>query len=258
MPLLLGIGCSVPAVLSARHIGDGGTRRLTVLLVPFIPCSARLPVLAVLAALFFASPFAARVIPVLGGVILFLLFAFLLSRKNRPAPFAGELPRFRLPSARNVWRISARRTGHFLKKAGLIIPLAAALLWLLSHITPGGTPTVAAETSVLARVSGAIAPLFAPLGFGCWQAVAALLSGIAAKESVLSALAVFAGGELSSLSSFLSPRGALSFLCFFATYCPCVATQSAVRREGGVRALAACLALSFLGAYALSFAVYHL
>lgn len=258
VPLLLGIGCSVPAVLSARHIGDGGTRRLTLLLVPFIPCSARLPVLAVLAALFFASPLAARVIPVLGGVILFLLFAFLLSRKNKPAPFVGELPRFRVPSIPNVLRISSRRTGHFLKKAGLVIPLAAAILWLLSHITPRGLPTAAAQYSVLARISGAIAPIFAPLGFGCWQAVAALLSGIAAKETVLSALAVFAGGDLSALSELLSPRGALSFLCFFATYCPCVATASAVRREGGWRALAACLALSFLGAFALSFAVFHL
>lgn len=258
VPLLLGVGCSVPAILSARHIRDGGTRRLTILLVPFIPCSARLPVLATLSVLFFASPLAARVIPVLGGAVLFLLFAFLLSRKSRPLPFVGELPRFRFPSVQNVLRVSLRRTGHFLKKAGLVIPLAAALLWLLSHITPRGMPTAAPEGSLLALVSGAIAPIFAPLGFGCWQAVAALLSGIAAKETVLSALAVFAGGELSALPAFLSPRGALSFLCFFATYCPCAATQLAVRREGGRRALAACLALSFLGAYLLSFLVYHI
>lgn len=258
VPLLLGVGCSVPAVLSARHIRDGATRRLSLLLLPFIPCSARLPVIAVLSALFFASPFAARVIPVLGGVLLFLLFAFALSRKSRPAPFAGELPRYRFPSVQNVLRVAARRTGHFLGKAGGVIPLAAAVLWLLSHITPHGAPTDATDLSLLAALSGKLSPLFAPLGFGNWQAVAALISGIAAKETVLSALAVFAGGDLGGLTGMFSPRGALSFLCFFATYTPCVATLGAIRREGGWLALAKCLFFSFSGAYALAFLVYRL
>lgn len=258
VPLLLGVGCSVPAVLSARHIRDGATRRLSLLLLPFIPCSARLPVIAVLSALFFASPFAARVIPVLGGVLLFLLFAFALSRRSRPAPFVGELPRYRFPSVQNVLRVAARRTGHFLGKAGGVIPLAAAVLWLLSHITPHGAPTDATDLSLLAALSGKLSPLFAPLGFGNWQAVAALISGIAAKETVLSALAVFAGGDLGGLTGMFSPRGALSFLCFFATYTPCVATLGAIRREGGWRALWKCLFFSFSGAYALAFLVYHL
>lgn len=258
VPLLLGVGCSVPAVLSARHIRDGATRRLSLLLLPFIPCSARLPVIAVLSALFFASPFAARVIPVLGGVLLFLLFAFALSRGSRPAPFVGELPRYRFPSVQNVLRVAARRTGHFLGKAGGVIPLAAAVLWLLSHITPHGAPTDATDLSLLAAISGKLSPLFAPLGFGNWQAVAALISGIAAKETVLSALAVFAGGDLGGLTGMFSPRGALSFLCFFATYTPCVATLGAIRREGGWRALWKCLFFSFAGAYALAFLVYHL
>lgn len=258
VPLLLGVGCSVPAVLSARHIRDGATRRLSLLLLPFIPCSARLPVIAVLSALFFASPFAARVIPVLGGVLLFLLFAFALSRKSRPAPFAGELPRYRFPSVQNVLRVAARRTGHFLGKAGGVIPLAAAVLWLLSHITPHGAPTDATDLSLLAALSGKLSPLFAPLGFGNWQAVAALISGIAAKETVLSALAVFAGGDLGGLTGMFNPRGALSFLCFFATYTPCVATLGAIRREGGWRALWKCLFFSFSGAYALAFLVYRL
>lgn len=258
VPLLLGVGCSVPAVLSARHIRDGATWRLSLLLLPFIPCSARLPVIAVLSALFFASPFAARVIPVLGGVLLFLLFAFALSRGSRPAPFVGELPRYRFPSVQNVLRVAARRTGHFLGKAGGVIPLAAAVLWLLSHITPHGAPTDATDLSLLAALSGKLSPLFAPLGFGNWQAVAALISGIAAKETVLSALAVFAGGDLGGLTGMFSPRGALSFLCFFATYTPCVATLGAIRREGGWRALWKCLFFSFSGAYALAFLVYHL
>lgn len=258
VPLLLGVGCSVPAVLSVRHIRDGATRRLSLLLLPFIPCSARLPVIAVLSALFFASPFAARVIPVLGGVLLFLLFAFALSRGSRPAPFVGELPRYRFPSVQNVLRVAARRTGHFLGKAGGVIPLAAAVLWLLSHITPHGAPTDATDLSLLAAISGKLSPLFAPLGFGNWQAVAALISGIAAKETVLSALAVFAGGDLGGLTGMFSPRGALSFLCFFATYTPCVATLGAIRREGGWRALWKCLFFSFAGAYALAFLVYHL
>lgn len=258
VPLLLGVGCSVPAVLSVRHIRDGATRRLSLLLLPFIPCSARLPVIAVLSALFFASPFAARVIPVLGGVLLFLLFAFALSRGSRPAPFVGELPRYRFPSVQNVLRVAARRTGHFLGKAGGVIPLAAAVLWLLSHITPHGAPTDATDLSLLAALSGKLSPLFAPLGFGNWQAVAALISGIAAKETVLSALAVFAGGDLGGLTGMFSPRGALSFLCFFATYTPCVATLGAIRREGGWRALWKCLFFSFSGAYALAFLVYHL
>ena len=258
VPLLLGVGCSVPAVLSVRHIRDGATRRLSLLLLPFIPCSARLPVIAVRSALFFASPFTARVIPVLGGMLLFLLFAFALSRGSRPAPFVGELPRYRFPSVQNVLRVAARRTGHFLGKAGGVIPLAAAVLWLLSHITPHGAPTDATDLSLLAAISGKLSPLFAPLGFGNWQAVAALISGIAAKETVLSALAVFAGGDLGGLTGMFSPRGALSFLCFFATYTPCVATLGAIRREGGWRALWKCLFFSFAGAYALAFLVYHL
>lgn len=258
VPLLLGVGCSVPAVLSTRHIRDDATRRLSLLLLPFIPCSARLPVIAVLSALFFASPFVARVIPVLGGVLLFLMFAFAFSRKSRPTPFIGELPRYRVPSAQNVLRVAARRTGHFLSRAGMVIPLAAAVLWLFSHITPRGAPTGATDLSLLAALSGKIAPLFAPLGFGNWQAVAALISGIAAKETVLSALAVFAGGDLSALSEIFSPRGELAFLCFFATYTPCVATLGAVRHEGGWRALLKCLFFSFAGAYTLAFLVYRL
>lgn len=258
VPLLLGIGCSVPAVLSTRHIGDDGTRRLSVLLVPFLPCSARLPVLSALAGLFFLTPFFGKLIPVLAGVLLFLLFAFFLSRHKLPAPFVGELPRYRLPSAQNVVRVAARHTGHFLGRAGSVILLASAVLWLLSHLTSAGTVCENADFSILARVGGLVAPIFRPLGFGSWQAMAALLSGLAAKETALSALTVFCNGDLSQLAQMLTPAGALSFLAFFATYTPCVATLAAIRRESGWKMLAASTALSFAGAYGMAFLVFRI
>lgn len=257
VPLLLGIGCSVPAVLSTRHIGDDGTRRLSLLLVPFLPCSARLPVISALAGVLFLTPFFGKLIPVLAGFLLFLVFAFSLSRHRRPAPFVGELPRYRLPSPQNVLRVAARRTGHFLGRAGSVILLASALLWLLSHITPTGTVCENADVSCLARMAGVVAPVFAPLGFGTWQAVAALIAGVAAKETALSALAVFCGGDLTLLARSLTPAGALSFLTFFATYTPCAATLAAIRREGGWKMLAASLALSFAGAYGVAFLVFR-
>lgn len=258
VPLLLGVGCSVPAVLSTRHIGDDGTRRLSILLVPFLPCSARLPVISALAGLFFLTPFFGKLIPVLAGLLLFLLFAFSLSRRRHPAPFVGELPRYRLPSFQNVLRVAARRTGHFLGKAGSVILFASAVLWVLSHLTSTGTVCENADASILAHMAGAIAPVFRPLGFGTWQAAAALLAGIAAKETALSALAVFCGGELSMFAETLTPAGALSFLTFFATYTPCVATLAAIRREGGWKTLAASLALSFAGACGMAFLVFRL
>lgn len=257
VPLLLGIGCSVPAVLSTRHIADDGTRRLSLLLVPFLPCSARLPVISALAGLLFLTPFFGKLIPVLAGFLLFLLFAFSLSRRRRPAPFVGELPRYRLPSLQNVLRVAARRTGHFLGRAGSVIFLASAALWLLSHITTAGTVCENADVSCLARVAGVIAPVFAPLGFGTWRAAAALMAGVAAKETALSALAVFCGGDLSLFAVSLTPAGALSFLTFFATYTPCAATLAAIRREGGWKTLALSLLLSFTGAYGMSFLVFH-
>ena len=258
VPLLLGFGCSVPAVLSCRHIESSSLRVRTAALLPFVACSARLSVLAALSAVFFRFPIFPLCIAAGSGVVLFLLTAFFGSktRKNQLSLLL-ELPRFRVPSAVKSAKTAARRTGHFLSRAGGGILLFMLLFSLLSRLSPRLTLAHSSEESLLAFLCGRAAVLFSPLGFGKWQFAAALFAGIGAKEATLAALGVFTGGDLTRLTIFLTPAGALSFLTFFTAYFPCAATLSALRREIGVKKTIFVLAREFLFAYAAAFLVYR-
>lgn len=258
VPLLMGFGCTVPAVLSARTLPTRRERRLTVLLVPFMSCSAKIPVYTVLAA---------AAVPGYGGWGLLILYltgiaAGILYGRTvqalRPGggiPFVLELPPWRCPSVKTALNTAADRAGEFLRRAFGVIFLTSLAVWILGHTGPDLRPAQGSG-SLLALLGNAAAPLLAPIGLGDWRIAAALLTGLAAKESILATLGVLTAGEAASV---LSPASACSLLAFTLFYSPCAAALSAMGRELGSR-LAALLAGLFhtLLAYGAAWAVYRL
>lgn len=250
VPFLLGFGCTVPAILATRTLPDARERRLAVRLLPFFSCSAKLPVYALFATAFFPG----REALVIGGlyalgVVLSLPAALLLRALLPPraeSAFLLELPSYRMPSARACLSLMLVRARVFVRCAlGALLPASVAL-WLLGRCMVGGH-------SLLWRLSGAVAPLFAPLGFGTWQAAAALLTGLVAKEGILSAFGVlfFAPGAFAlraALRRAFTPLSACSFLTFTLLYPPCAAAFSAARRELGGLLPALTAALCQMGA----------
>lgn len=253
VPLLLGFGCSVPAVLAARTLPARRDRVLTILLTPWMSCSAKVPVYAAFAAAFFpqrsALAFAALyalgigaaagAAPLLGRTVL----------HGEAAPFVMELPDYRWPDARSVLRRMWARTKEFLARAFTVILAASIGVWVLRTFTPAWRVAACADESLLAAAGRAIAPAFAPLGFGDWRAATALVTGLLAKETVLSTLGVLLGGELTAaLPGVFSPEAAASFLVFTALYAPCVAAQAAMRQELGSRLAALAAAAGYCAA----------
>lgn len=252
VPLFLGIGCSVPAILSTRHMEDPVLRRRTAGLLPFVTCSARLPVLFGLSALFF--PFSAPVVlfAVLTGFFLLAVAALVRSKGKAPGIFAAELPKYRFPSLFKAMAEASGQCRHFCRRAGSVILLFSLLLSLFSHLSPSLTPIENPDESLLALLGGKLAVIFRPLGFGDWRFAAALLCGVGAKEALLSALTVFGKGDLSFLTALLSPAGALSFLVFFVSYIPCISTLSVLQKEIGRRETMRAVLFSLIGAYLLA------
>lgn len=240
VPLLLGFGCSVPAVLAARTLPARRDRTLTILLTPWMSCSAKAPVYAAFAAAFFPQH-SAFVFPALYalGILAAVGAAKLLGctvLRGQAAPFVMELPDYRLPDARSVLRRMRQRTREFLTRALTVILAASVGVWVLRTFTPAWRVAACADESLLAAAGRAIAPVFAPLGFGDWRAATALVTGLLAKEAVLSTLGVLLGGELTAaLPQVFSPAAAASFLVFTALYAPCAAAQAAMRQELGSR-----------------------
>lgn len=242
IPLLLGFGCTVPAVMSARSLGDERDRRLTVLLTPFMSCGAKAPLYALLARAFFSG----RAAPVMGALYaLGVLLAALAGGAYRrwalggdAAPFWMELPDYRLPTPRGVARQVAERARDFVRRAFTVVFLATLGVWFLQRFTATLAPAATLAESLLGRLSGALAPLLRPAGFGDARAAAALLTGLLAKESVVSTLSVLANGSTPTLLGqlFPTPLAACSFLVFALLYSPCAAALAAIRRElGGAR-----------------------
>lgn len=240
VPLLLGFGCSVPAVLAARTLPTRRDRTLTILLTPWMSCSAKAPVYAAFAAAFFPQH-SALVFPALYalGILAAVGAAKLLgctALRGQAAPFVMELPDYRWPDARSVLRRMWQRTREFLTRALTVILAASVGVWVLRTFTPAWRVAACADESLLAAAGRAIAPVFAPLGFGDWRAATALVTGLLAKEAVLSTLGVLLGGELTAaLPQVFSPAAAASFLVFTALYAPCAAAQAAMRQELGSR-----------------------
>ena len=242
VPMLIGFGCSVPAIMATRTLSSERDRRMTILLTPFMSCSAKLPIYGLFTAAFF--PRALRA-PVMVGLYLFgilcgVLFALVLKHtafRGEPVPFVMELPNYRLPSARNVAQLIWEKARDFIQRAFTIIFVATVIIWFLQTFDLRLNVAAATDSSLLAMIGSWIAPIFAPLGFGDWRASTALITGFTAKESVVSTLTVLLGGDTAALNTLFTPFTAVVFLVFTLLYTPCVAAIAAVKRElGGARA----------------------
>lgn len=233
IPLLLGFGCSVPAALSARSMRGERDRRFTLLMIPFISCSAKMPVFAALSTLLPGGAWMIFALCAL-GISLAAMIAQILRKTVFPgesAAFVMELPPYRLPLMSSVLRKVLRRTGEFLSRACSVILLSSVVVWLIGRFTWTGAWAASTQESILGSIAGAIAPIFAPLGFGSVAVTAALLTGLLAKESIISTLAVLAGQGIirAALSASLpTPAAALALMTFVLLYPPCAAASASI------------------------------
>lgn len=233
IPLLLGFGCSVPAALSARSMRGERDRRFTLLMIPFVSCSAKMPVFAALSTLLPGGAWMIFALCAL-GISLAALIAQILRKTLFPgesAAFVMELPPYRLPMMSSVLRKVLRRTGEFLSRACSVILLSSVVVWLIGRFTWTGAWAASTQESILGSIAGAIAPIFAPLGFGSVAVTAALLTGLLAKESIISTLAVLAGqGSIRAAlaASLPTPAAALALMTFVLLYPPCAAASASI------------------------------
>lgn len=233
IPLLLGFGCSVPAALSARSMRGERDRRFTLLMIPFVSCSAKMPVFAALSTLLPGGAWMIFALCAL-GISLAALIAQILRKTLFPgesAAFVMELPPYRLPLMSSVLRKVLRRTGEFLSRACSVILLSSVVVWLIGRFTWTGAWAASTQESILGSIAGAIAPIFAPLGFGSVAVTAALLTGLLAKESIISTLAVLAGqGSIRAVlsASLPTPAAALALMTFVLLYPPCAAASASI------------------------------
>ncbi|MEN6472045.1 MAG: ferrous iron transport protein B [Clostridiaceae bacterium] len=269
IPLLMGFGCTVPASMGARTMENMKDKRMTILLVPFMSCSAKLPVYGLLAGAFFAKGsvlviFGLYILGVVLGILSGLLFKDSLF-KGKDAPFLIELPPYRVPTLKNTLLHVGERVGHFLEKAGTIILAMSVLLWFLQSFDLSFAMVGTPANSILGKLGGLIAPAFTPMGMGAWQVAVALITGFVAKEAVVSALAMFYGFSAAAgdtvvrtaLSATFSPRSALAFLVFVLLYPPCMAAVATMRRELESRAYTTLAVIYQIAlAYVASLAVY--
>ena len=245
IPMLMGFGCTVPAAMGARTMENEKDKRMTILLLPFMSCSAKLPVYGLIAGAFFAQHrglvvFSLYVLGIVAGILTGLLFKGTLF-KGKDAPFVLEMPPYRRPVLRNTLQHVGERVQHFLEKAGTIILFMSIVLWFLQSFDTSLQMVENSANSVLGVLGGWIAPALTPLGFGAWQAAVALLAGVVAKEAVVSSLSLFYGfstiaGDTAvraSLGATFTPLAAYSFLVFVLLYVPCMAAVATMRRELG-------------------------
>lgn len=270
IPMLMGFGCTVPAVMGARTMENEKDRRMTIFLVPFMSCGARLPIYGLMTAAFF--PRQAGLV-VFGLYLLGLLVAIgsgiLLKHtifKGEPAPFLLELPPYRMPTPKNIWLHVWQRVRDFLTRAGTVIAVMSVAVWFLQNFGLDFHMVEDTTDSILAWFGGFIAPVFKPLGFGVWQAAVALLTGLIAKEMVVSSMSLFYNFSLTDyaaagavMAATFSPAAALAFLAFCALYTPCVAAIATIRREmGSVKWTALALGWQLVAAWLAAFLVYHI
>ena len=260
VPMLIGFGCSVPAIMATRTLPSEHDRRMTVMLTPFMSCSAKLPVYGLLTAAFFPA-YGGLVMTsmYLMGILVGILVALVLKNtafKGDPVPFVMELPNYRLPSAATVARLAWDKGKGFVRKAFTIVFVATIIIWFLQTFDIRFNVVTDQADSLLAGVGQLLAPIFAPLGFGDWRASTALAAGFAAKESVVSTLTVLLGGDVSALATLFTPLTAFCFLVFTLLYTPCVAAVSTVRSELGTRMMWAVVALQCGVAWIVAFAVH--
>ena len=262
VPMLIGLGCTVPAVMSSRTLASDRDRVMTIRLLPFMSCSAKLPVYALIVSACF--PREVQPLVMIGlyvfGILCGVVYALLMKHAeagSEPVPFVMELPNYRLPSGRSVAFLVWDKAKGFVKKAFTVIFLASIIVWFLQAFDAGLNLVDSPEHSLLALLAGAVAPIFAPLGFGDWRASTAIITGFIAKENVVSTLTQLTGGDVSGVAAFFTPITALSFLVFVLLYTPCVAAIATVRREAGAGAALHMVFVQCAIAWLVSFAVYR-
>ncbi len=243
VPMLIGFGCTVPAVMSCRTLSSERDRKMTILLTPFISCSAKIPIYAVFTAAFFPDCAAlAMMLLYITGICVGILVSLVLNRtafRGHSIPFVMELPNYRLPSPKSVMLLMWDKAKDFIQRAFTIIFLATLLIWFLQTFDARFNVVSDSADSLLAMLGRLIAPVFAPLGFGDWRISTSLITGFTAKEAVVSTMSVLLGTKMSHLSeelgSLFTTASAVSFLVFTLLYTPCVAAVAAIRREMGSR-----------------------
>lgn len=236
VPMLVGFGCTVPGIMASRTLPSERDRKMTILLTPFMSCSAKLLIYAFFATAFFPKY---KVLVMVGlyvvGILIGILVALIIRKtlfKGEAVPFVMELPNYRMPALKNVLQLLWEKAKDFLQRAFTVIFVATIVIWFLQSFDLHFNLTADSQNSILAVVAGLIAPVFAPLGFGDWRISTALISGFMAKESVVSTLSVLTG-SMDVIHKILTPASALSLLIFCLLYTPCVAAVSSVKRELG-------------------------
>ena len=236
VPMLIGFGCTVPSVMASRTLPSERDRKMTILLTPYMSCSAKLPIYAFLTAAFFPANGALVMVGLyFGGIVVGILVALLLRKSlfsGEAVPFVMELPNYRLPGAKNVGQLLWDKAKDFLQRAFTVIFVATIVIWILQTFDFTLNVVSDSQNSILAVIAGWIAPIFAPLGFGDWRISTALITGVMAKESVVSTLSILFG-SVGAITAALTPLAAVSLLVFCLLYTPCIAALASVKRELG-------------------------
>ncbi len=267
VPLLIGFGCTVPAIMATRTLASDRDRKMTILLTPYMSCPAKIPIYAVFCAAFFPTHAALVMIGLyVSGIVLSVLVALVLKRtrfRGQPVPFVMELPNYRLPSPKSVCLLLWEKARDFLQRAFTVIFLATIIIWFLQTFDTRLNVVSDSADSLLALIGRCIAPAFQPLGFADWRVATSLISGFTAKEAVVSTLSVLLGTRAAELGTVLpqmfAPLAAVSFLLFTLLYTPCVAAVATIRRE--LRSTPATVGVVFLQcliAWLVAFLVYQI
>lgn len=261
VPMLVGFGCTVPGVMASRTLPSERDRKMTILLTPFMSCTAKLPIYAFFTAAFFPKRGALVMIGLyVFGIVMGILMALIFKKtafKGEAVPFVMELPNYRLPGAKNVGHLLWDKAKDFLQRAFTVIFIATIVIWFLQNFDMGLNMVSDSQNSILALVAGVLAPIFLPVGFGDWRIVTALISGFMAKESVVSSLTVLFGSS-AALQGTLTVAGAAALLVFCLLYTPCVAAIASVKRELGGKWAVAMVFGQCLIAWVVAFVVYQI
>ena len=261
VPLLVGFGCSVPGVMASRTLPSERDRKMTIMLIPFMSCTAKLPIYGFFTAAFFPE-YSGLIMVALyfGGIAVGILVAMIAKNsifKGDAVPFVMELPNYRMPGAKNVLQLLWDKAKDFLQRAFTVIFLVRIIVWFLTTFSLHLNMVTESKDSILAGIAGVIAPVFAPLGFGDWRISTALITGFIAKESVVSTLSILFG-TTTALTSLISTKAAAALLVFCLLYTPCVAAIASIRRELGQKWAIGVVILQCAIAWVCAFAMYHL
>ena len=261
VPMLIGFGCTVPGVMASRTLPSERDRKMTILLTPFMSCTAKLPIYAFFTAAFFPEHGALVMIALyVFGIVMGIVMALIFKKtafKGEAVPFVMELPNYRMPGAKNVGHLLWDKAKDFLQRAFTVIFIATIVIWFLQNFDTELNMVSDSQHSILALVAGALAPIFIPVGFGDWRIVTALISGFLAKESVVSSLTVLFGST-ATLQGSLTTVGAAALLVFCLLYTPCVAAIASVKRELGGKWAVAMVIGQCVIAWIMAFVVYHI